>query len=53
MGRVIPYLLHKSLLTSIAIIALLKASPVTVLFIGVEDLHEITILIRDAAKPQT
>ena len=52
MGRVIPYLLHKSLSTSIAI-AFLKASPVTVLFIGVEDLHEITILIRDAAKPQT
>ena len=52
MGRVIPYLLHKSLSTAIAI-AFLKASPVTVLFIGVEDLDEITILIRDAAKPQT
>ena len=34
-------------------IAFLKASPVTALFIGIEDLDETTILIRDAAKPQT
>ena len=52
MGRVITYLLNQSLSMSIAI-AFLKASPVTALFIGIEDLDETTILIRDAAKPQT